>query len=138
MSIESVKTDRIALVSRGAMLWASCVALSAIAAGCSGGSAASASAATTAVSDSSLLATVAGEKITMNDVRARAAERMDQLEGQYLRARDKIVGSTLDSLVRERIITAEVKKTGKSPDDLLLAEAGGNFTPSDVEISAWF
>src|SRR5262245_13713548 len=87
---------------------------------------------------SAVLATIGDEKITLADVRARTGDQLDQLEGQYLRSRDKIVGGALDSIVHDRLITAEVKKTGRSADQLLAAEMTGSATPSEVEIAAWY
>jgi protein-disulfide isomerase len=84
------------------------------------------------------LASVGGEKITIADVRADVGEQLDLLDAQYRRARDKIIGSALDTIVRERLIDAEVKKTGKSAQQLLMAEIGGSPDPTDVEISTWY
>jgi len=85
-----------------------------------------------------VLATIGDEKITMADIHGRAGETMDMLDGQYVRMRDKLVGSTLDSLLRERLIGAEAQKRGKTPDELILAEAGGTFQPTEIEISSWY
>jgi len=85
-----------------------------------------------------VLATIGDEKITMADVRARTGDPLDQLEGQYRRSRDKMVGAALDSIVHERIVAAEVKKSGKTAEQLLAAEMTGGATPSDVEITAWY
>ena len=88
--------------------------------------------------DAGVLATIGDEKVTMADIRARTGEQLDQLEGQYRRSRDKMVGGVLDSIVHERLIVAEVKKTGKSAEQLLAAEMTGGATPSEVEIAAWY
>src|SRR4051794_1918237 len=45
--------------------------------------------------NSGVLATIGDEKITMADVRARTGEPLDQLEGQFRRSRDKMVGAAL-------------------------------------------
>ena len=60
------------------------------------------------------LATIDGEQITLADVRERVGTQLDQLEIQYRRARDKLIGTSLDSLLRDRLIAAESKKSGKS------------------------
>jgi protein-disulfide isomerase len=86
----------------------------------------------------STLATIGTEKITLADVRGRAGEQLDQLDVQYRRTRDKLIGSALDSMVRERLLAAESKKTGKTADELIGAAIGGTATPSDVEIAAWY
>jgi len=94
----------------------------------------------TALSDNgALLATIGDERITMADVRARAADPLDQLETQYQLAKTKIVSSSLDTLLQERLLSAEAKKTGKSIDELIAAEAGpGGATPTDREIADWY
>jgi len=84
------------------------------------------------------LATVDGDKIALADVRERVGTQLDQLEVQYRRARDRLLSTALDSLLRDRLITAETKKTGKSYEQLLSAEMSGNAEPSEVEIKAWF
>jgi len=85
-----------------------------------------------------VLATVGDEKIGLNDLRGRVGDQLDQLDMQYRRARDKLIGAALDSVVRDRLLQAESKKTGKTPDQLLVAEMPGGPEPSDVEISAWY
>jgi protein-disulfide isomerase len=87
---------------------------------------------------SGVLATIGDEKITLVDVRGRAGEQLDQLDMQYRRTRDKIVGAALDSVVRERLLAAESKKTGKTADELVAAALTGGAEPSDVEISTWY
>ena len=84
------------------------------------------------------LATVGGEKIAIADVRARVGEQLDLLDAQYRRARDKIIGSALDTIVLEKLIDTEAKKTGKTAQQLLTAEIGGSPEPSDVEIATWY
>ena len=84
------------------------------------------------------LATVGAEKITLADVRAQVGDQLDLLDAQYRRARDKIIGGALDTIVLERLIDTEVKKTGKTAEQLLTAEIGGSPDPSDVEISTWY
>ena len=85
-----------------------------------------------------VLASVGDEKITLADIRTRAGDQLDQLDIQYRRARDRLIGAALDSIIRERTIAAETKKTGKTADELLLAAMNGNATPTDVEIQTWF
>ena len=84
-----------------------------------------------------VLATVGNEPITLADVRGRVGDQLDQLEVQYQRARDKLISTALDSLLQQRLVAAEVKKTGKTADQLLAA-AMGDSVPSELEISAWY
>jgi protein-disulfide isomerase len=83
-------------------------------------------------------ATIGADKVTLTDIRGRAGEQLDQLDVQYRRMRDKIIGAALDSIVHERLFATETKKTGKSADDLLTAEMKGGAAPSDVEVAAWY
>ena len=85
-----------------------------------------------------VLATIGNEQITLKDVRERAGDQLDQLESQYLQARSQTVEKTLQDILRERVIVAEANRTGKSVEDLVLAEAGGTYDPTDVEIEAWY
>lgn len=91
-----------------------------------------------AVDTAAPLATIGADKVTLADVRERVGDRLDQLEANYRRQRDKTIEATLDSIIHERLVVSEVKKTGKTSDDLLAAEASGSFDPSDVEVSTWY
>jgi protein-disulfide isomerase len=101
-----------------------------------------ASAASAGVAPSDLpevLATVGDSKVTLADVRVKAGEDLDKLETQYQLMRSKIVGSVLDSLIRERTLGAEAKKRGKTVDDLVTAEGGSaGFAPTDIEVTTWY
>jgi protein-disulfide isomerase len=85
-----------------------------------------------------VLATIGTEEVTLSDIRARVGDRLDQLETQYLKSRSKTVEDALQEIMRERVIIAEANKTGKTIEDLVLAEAGGTYDPTDVEIESWY
>jgi protein-disulfide isomerase len=86
-----------------------------------------------------VLATVGDDKITMADVKARAGDQLEKLETQYQLAKSRIIGGSLDSLIRDRTVVAEAKKRGKSVDELIAAEAGPKgFDPGEDEIAAWY
>jgi protein-disulfide isomerase len=85
-----------------------------------------------------VLATVAGAPITRADVRNIAGDQLDLIESQYRKQKSKIVQDALDAILRERVIDAEAKKQGKTVDDLILAEAGGSYDPTDVDIENWY
>ncbi len=85
-----------------------------------------------------VLATIGDQKITMEDVRARAGKDLDGLDTNYQRARHKLIETALDEILRDKVLMAEAQKQGKSVDELVLAEAGGTLDPSDVEVSAWY
>jgi protein-disulfide isomerase len=49
------------------------------------------------------------------------------------------VQTALDSVVQESLVSAEAKKSGKSVDSLLAAEAGpAGLDPSDLDITEWY
>ncbi len=85
-----------------------------------------------------VLATVDGAPVTLADVRARASDDLDQLDLRYLQARHQIVRAALDSVLFQRVLSAEAGKQGKSVDELIAAEAGGPLAPTEVEIKAWY
>jgi predicted DsbA family dithiol-disulfide isomerase len=93
----------------------------------------------TLVDTGAVLATIGDDKITMADIRARAGDPLDQLEIQYQLAKTRIVRSSLDTIMHERMLAAAAKKTGKSVDELIASEAGARgLNPSDSEIDAWY
>jgi protein-disulfide isomerase len=85
-----------------------------------------------------VLATIGDEKITLADLRERIGEDLDKLDANYKKSRSSAIENALNQMVRERVIDAEAKKQGKTVADLVLAEAGGSFEPTDVEINAWY
>ena len=85
-----------------------------------------------------VLATIGDEQVTLADVRARAGQDLEQLDVQYRRARDRIVQTALESLVRERVLSAEAARRGLSLERLVQAEAGGALDPGDADIARWF
>lgn len=85
-----------------------------------------------------VLATIGKEPVTLEDVRARVGDQLDQLDAQYRRSRSKTIEDALQDILRERVILAEATKSGKTVEDLVLAEAGGSFDPTDVEIENWY
>src|SRR3990172_11522114 len=69
-----------------------------------------------------VLATIGSERITLDEVRARAGDDLDQLDVQYRRARDRIVQSALESLVRERVLGAEAARLGQTLQQLVATQ----------------
>lgn len=84
------------------------------------------------------LAMIGDDRITLADVRARVGDQLDQLDLQYRRERDKLIGGAVDTIVRSRLFEAESKRTGKTEDQLVASEISGSIEPSDAEINAWF
>jgi protein-disulfide isomerase len=90
-------------------------------------------------SGTAVLATVGDDKITMADIRDRSGDQLAQLETQYQVTKSKVISAALDSILREKTLTEEAKKSGKSVDEMIAAEAGpSGFEPSEVEIAAWY
>jgi protein-disulfide isomerase len=85
-----------------------------------------------------LLATIGDERITTADLNSRVSEQLTQLDIQYRRARDRFIGSALDTLIRDRLFAAEAQKRGKTVEELLNAEMPGGPNPSSVEIETWY
>ena len=75
----------------------------------------------------------------MADVQARSGDELGQLEAQYQLAKSRIVQAALDTILREKTLTAEMKKSGKTIEELITAEAGpAGLAPSDDEVFAWY
>jgi len=85
-----------------------------------------------------VLATVGDEKITMASVRERAAKDLDQIETQYQIVRSKVIETTLDSILNDRVLGAEAKKQGKSVEELIAKEVGSIPAPTDADIDKWY
>jgi protein-disulfide isomerase len=86
----------------------------------------------------SVLANVGDDKITIADVRARVGDELDQLQARYEQNRIKLISTTLNNILRDKILTDEAKKQGKTAEQLIAAEAGGSLEPNEVEIAAWY
>jgi protein-disulfide isomerase len=92
-----------------------------------------------AATEPNVLATVAGEEVTMADVRQAVGDQLDQLEMRYLRQRHKAIEGTLDRLIRDKVLAAEAKKVGKGLDQLINEAApGGSVDPTPAEVQAWY
>ncbi len=85
-----------------------------------------------------VLATIGSTPITMTDIRAEAGDKLDALDIQYRRAQHALIQTALDSILRRRVLGAEAQKQGKTIDQLVAAEVGGNLDPSEAEIGAWY
>lgn len=85
-----------------------------------------------------VLATVEGEPITMEDVGARVGQDLERMEMQYRLARHGVIQTTLETLVRERVLFGEARAQGRTVEDLVLDEAGPGLQPTDAEIEEWY
>jgi predicted DsbA family dithiol-disulfide isomerase len=106
------------------------------------GSEAGASSASNAAADPAdipaVLATVDGEDITMDDVRARIGESLEAMDMRYRRERHTNIQNTLDQILQERVLLAEARSKDMTVDELVEEAAGGALDPSDEEISAFY
>ena len=85
-----------------------------------------------------VLATVGNDQITLADIRTRVGDQLDMLDMQYLRARSRTIESALETVLRERVLLAEARSRGMGVDELVSAEAGGSFDPSELEVEIWY
>jgi predicted DsbA family dithiol-disulfide isomerase len=85
-----------------------------------------------------VLATIGSEEVTLADIRSRVGDDLDRMEMQYLRARSRAIESTLEGVLRERVILAEARSRDMSVDELVAVEAGGSLAPSDLEVEIWY
>jgi protein-disulfide isomerase len=85
-----------------------------------------------------ILATVRGEPITMADVRGRVGDALEKIETQYQLSRSKVIDSTIQILLRDRVLNAEAKRQGKSFDELVAAASDVPLEPSELDVSTWY
>jgi protein-disulfide isomerase len=85
-----------------------------------------------------ILATVGDEQITLADVRSVVGDNLDQMEARYRQGRYALIDKTLQEILRDRVLSAEAKKQGKTVDQLVEAEIGGPLEPTEVEVSSWY
>jgi len=74
----------------------------------------------------------------MADIRTRVGGDLDRIETRYQLDRHKAIESTLQDIIRERVLDAEAKRQKKSVEELIMAESGGSLEPNEVEIAAWY
>ena len=85
-----------------------------------------------------VLATVGGEDITLDDIRPQVGAELDQIETRYQLERSAAIQGALEGLLRNRILGAEAERQGTNVQTLIVREAGGSLTPTDVEIQTWY
>jgi len=128
-------------IARASLLVSS--ALSSGVAACSDQKAAAAqsqppSAAATSDDVPNVLATVGDEQITLADVRSVVGDNLDQMDARYRQGRYALIDKTLQEILRDRVLSAEAKKQGKTVDQLVAAEIGGPLEPTEIEVSTWY
>jgi predicted DsbA family dithiol-disulfide isomerase len=85
-----------------------------------------------------ILATIGDEQITLDDIRARAGDDLDQIEIQYRRTRSDVIENALQAVLRDRVLEAEAREHGRTVEQLLAAEAGGSLDPTELEVTTWY
>jgi protein-disulfide isomerase len=142
LRIEGETAAELSLAPAPRWILAGVLAMSVVLGGCARDSSAKTNAAAPTPSSSGsepeVLATIGDEQITMTDVHSRVGETLDKVETQYQRSRSKLIDSTLQAILRDRVLLAEAKKQGKTVDELVAAEAGAPLEPTDVEVNAWY
>jgi protein-disulfide isomerase len=85
-----------------------------------------------------VLAKIGDQPVTMADVRAQIGNDLDRLDFDYKRNRSRAIGAALEQILQNRVIDEEARKQGKTIEELVMAEAGGSYEPSEIEVSAWY
>ena len=85
--------------------------------------------------DDEVVATVAGEPITMADVQADIAEQLEELNRQRLMLVESAIGPAVD----RRLVEMEAAALGTTANDLLTAQITAKIAPvSGADIDSWF
>jgi predicted DsbA family dithiol-disulfide isomerase len=85
-----------------------------------------------------VLATVDGEPVTLADIEERIGDELARLEIQYRRSRISAIERALESVLEERVVIAEARAQGRTVDELIQEEAGGELEPSVAEVATWY
>lgn len=120
---------------------AGAVALGMIAGACARDSAArmpAAAPAETPATEPDVVASIKGEPITMADVRSRVGESLDRIETQYRLSRSKVIDSTIQIILRDRVLSEEAKRQGKSFEELVAAASDVPLEPTELDVSTWY
>lgn len=85
-----------------------------------------------------ILATIGDERITLDDVRGRVGEQLDQMTSRFLQQRYALLDETLQQIVIDRVFAAEALERGISTTDLVSQETGAGLEITEVEIATWY
>lgn len=85
-----------------------------------------------------VLAAIGDEQIMLEEVRARSGDDLAQMENQYRRNYHTAIENTLQEIIRERVLTVEAKRQGKSVEELMEAAGGRSLQPTEAEVAAWY
>jgi predicted DsbA family dithiol-disulfide isomerase len=109
------------------------VALAVVLAGCSTSSGTQGE-----VEETSVLATVDGEPVTLADLDSRAGDQLAQLDHQYRSQRHQLIQSGLENTVRDRLLDAEAEARGISKAELLNTEVNSQINVTDENVDTWY
>ncbi|UCF20671.1 MAG: thioredoxin domain-containing protein [Gemmatimonadota bacterium] len=85
-----------------------------------------------------VLATIDGSPVTMADIDEQIGERLEQLEYQYRSQRHDLIESTLQSVVRDRLLEGEAAARGITKDELVANEIDARVQVTESEITNWY
>ncbi len=85
-----------------------------------------------------VLATVAGEKIRLEDLSSQAREQLVQLENSYRQQRHSLLSGALDEAIADRLLDAEAEERGISRAEVVAGETDPVLPPTDEEVEAWY
>ena len=90
------------------------------------------------VEETSVLATVDGEPVTLADLDSRAADQLAQLDYQYRSQRHQLIQSALENTVRDRLLDAAAEARGISKAELLNSEVNSQINVTDENVDTWY
>lgn len=85
-----------------------------------------------------VLASIGDEEITLDDIRDRIGEQLDQMTNRFLQQRYVLLDETLQRIVVDRVFAAEALERGMSTTDLIEEETGAGLEVTELEIAAWY
>jgi protein-disulfide isomerase len=91
-----------------------------------------------AAADSTVLATIGGEPMTMADLPQSAEQRLAQIEFAYRSQRFQLLEAAIETAVRERLLDQEAEARGVTREQLVLAETAGEFEITQAQVEGWY
>ena len=88
--------------------------------------------------ESEILATVAGNPVTMDEVREQIGGQLDQLDSKYQQQRSQMIEQRLEQLLRTRVLEHEATEQGITAKELVDAEIDKHVQITDADIAAWY
>jgi len=85
-----------------------------------------------------VLATIDGEPVTMADVRQEVGVQLAEMDFDYRSQRHDLVESTLDRLVRERVLGKEADRRGMTTEELTRELTQGEVEVTDERVATFY